>query len=67
MSPFKLHNLYPCLSNLYGYSDSFKHAAGGFWIIPQHDETKNFIVRTFELPPDVVLLFKQVTISINDL
>ena len=65
--PIQVAQLVPCIPGLHGYSDSCKHADGGVWIIPQHDETKKSIVWTCDFPPDIMLLSEHGTISTNDL
>ena len=63
INPFNFHNLYPVYLILVAIQ--CKHVAGRVWTIPQNYETKKFIVWNCEFPPDIVILFKQGTISIN--
>ena len=64
--PINVAQLVPTLPDNIGYYDACKYAAGGVWIIPQENNTNRRIFWACDFPPDIVLLFKNGLLSIND-
>ena len=64
--PINVAQLVPTLPDNIGYCDACKHAAGGVWIIPQENNTNRHVFWTCDFPADIILLFQNGLLSIND-
>ena len=66
-NPINVAQIVPTLPNLPGYTDACKYAAGGVWILPETTGLNRHVLWTVPFPPQIIALFINGTLSINDL
>ena len=65
--PVNVAQIVPDLPDYHGYSDACKSGAGGVWILPTTYGTPRFVFWNLDWPIEIITLFENSDLSINDL